>query len=139
MMYPQHEWKLARYWRDVSEGKVMEEEQIGILFWRVALEHKKLKKSPWKEHTGQLGEIPNSELVSLSVSLHAYYLSDPSDKLDGHPGTKPRRNVVQGHIGRKRETLNFLSLYPLNNDTKTGQIIEYRSVLEYAQFEHTTR
>ena len=72
-MYPQHEWKLERYWRDVSEGKVMEEEQIGILFWRVALEHKKLKKSPWKEHTGQLGEIPNSE-IDISDGVLAWIL-----------------------------------------------------------------
>ena len=39
---------------------------------------------------------------------------------------------------KKREDHNCVSLSPLGDDTKTGPLIERRSVLEYVQFGHTT-
>ena len=93
---------------------------------------------PWKEHSGQPGDIPTSELVSLSVSLCGYFLSNTGDQPDEYPGSKPTGNLVRGHIERKREALNCVSVYLLNDETKTGKYVDRRSVLEYVQYGHAT-
>ena len=97
-----------------------------------------LKNSPWKKDDDQPGGSATFDLVSLSVSLLRYVLSNAGDQPDGYPGSNPTGNLGRGHIERKRGALNFVSLYSLDNETKTGPIVNRRSVLEYVQFGHTT-
>ena len=74
----------------------------------------------------------------MPVSLLECLLSNADDQPDGYPGSKPTGNLGRGRIERKREALNFVSLYLLNNETKTGPIVDHMNVLEYVQFGHTT-
>ena len=58
-------------------------------------------------------------------------MNNAGDQPDGYPGSKLTGNLGWGHIETKREALNFVSLYPLDNETKTVPTVKYRSVLEY--------
>ena len=80
-----------------------------------------LKKIPWIDNIGQPGDDPTSGPVSVSESMHGYFLSNAGDR--------PKK---------KREDHNCVSLCPLSDETKTDPLIERRSVLEYVQFGHTT-
>ena len=80
-----------------------------------------LKKQPWIDNIGQPGDDPTSGLVSVLESMHGYVLSNAGDR--------PKK---------AREDHNCVSLCPLGDKTKTGPLIERRSVLEYVQFGHTT-
>ena len=49
------ELQLARCWRDVSNGKLTEEEQIRVCFWRVSLASR--RHTPQRENIGRYRDL----------------------------------------------------------------------------------
>jgi len=130
---PKDESDLAHCWRDASNSSV--DATAGTkksTNKAVALKRKMVlqpgmnaerlempKKPPWVDNIEKPGDDPTSGPISLSESLHGYFLSNASDR--------PKRTVVDQ---------DCKSLCPLGDQTKTGSLIERRSVLEYVQFGH---
>mmetsp|Transcript_16354 Transcript_16354/g.29546 ORF Transcript_16354/g.29546 Transcript_16354/m.29546 type:complete len:143 (-) Transcript_16354:179-607(-) len=102
LFFEKQRGKQVRFWRDT----LVNESQL-VLSPGMNTKHLgQLKILLWKEHSGQPGDIPTSELVSLLVSLRGYLLSNTGDQLDEYPGSKPTGNLVRGHIERKRKDQN---------------------------------
>ena len=84
-----------------------------------------LKNPPWIDNMGQLGGGPTSGPVSVLESMHGYFVSNAGDR----PKDRPKRKGVDQDCEIS---------CPLGDETKTGSLVERRSVLGYVQFGHNT-
>ena len=82
-----------------------------------------LKKQHWKDNIGHPGGDPTSGPVSVSESVHGYFVSNAGNQ----PKDRPKRKGVDQDCA---------SLCPLGNETKNGSVIKRRSVLGYVKFGH---
>jgi hypothetical protein len=84
-----------------------------------------LKKPPWISIIGTPGGDPTFGPISLSESMHGYFVSNASNR----PKDRPKREGVDQDCA---------SLCSLGDETTDGSVIERRSVLRYVQFGHNT-